>query len=254
MTRTTKTDDLVHPAIRNAAIARDIANSAVTTARRELAAVETPAARQAAEMEDAEDAADARAAGKPEPKRHYAIALDRKVDDARHKLRVLTLEAERAGKALAAAQEENRDEQLDILNRAVRERDAAYQKWASEGPAIHAGRIEALKLRREVGGASLNRSKAVVVLKRDDVAPVEETQGNRILRVSHVQPEVVFEALKNVAVPQAPKDLAAEREAADQAKAESKARAAKAYAHEVALGWRGSPEEREAAIAAIAVN
>src|SRR4051794_751405 len=90
--------------IREAAAAWDAANATLESSRKDV--IELEQTREAAEWRDAEAADRARAEGKAEPKRSHVAAHDKKLDDARHGLKVETLAEDRAFNALQGAVDE----------------------------------------------------------------------------------------------------------------------------------------------------
>jgi len=116
---------------------------ATNNARHEakLDVIELEQERPQAEWQDAEQAEQARAEGKPEPKRSAVAAHDRKLDQARHEEKVAELALQRAQKALSDALAQHGDAWRDEVRDSVEALNAEWQRDVSELIALH-GRLE----------------------------------------------------------------------------------------------------------------
>jgi hypothetical protein len=119
-------EEISHEAIRDAAARWDATKSTLRERRQDV--VELEQTREAAEWRDAEAAEAARAASKPEPKRSHVQEHDKKLDAARHELKIATL-AE--GRAFDGLQEALDAHQGEWLADATREIEALSKVWSA---------------------------------------------------------------------------------------------------------------------------
>lgn len=112
-------------AIREAAGAFDAARAAKEQRRKDV--VELEQTREAAEWRDAEAAEKARAEGKPEPKRTHVAEHDKKLDAARHELKIVTISEQRACDTLEATISEHGPAWMEEVGKAVETLEAEWQ-------------------------------------------------------------------------------------------------------------------------------
>ncbi len=124
-------DDVDHPAIREALIARRDARA--ETLRRKRDVIELEQTREQAGWTDARAVDEARVAGRPEPKRKHVVEHDQKLDTARHELKVAELAEQRAERKYGEALAKHHSEWVE----SVREDVASLEReWSDAVDAL----------------------------------------------------------------------------------------------------------------------
>jgi hypothetical protein len=192
--------EIDHPAIREAAAAWDGAKATLEGARKDL--VELEQTRDAAEWRDAEAAQEARAAGKPEPKRSHVAVHDKKLDEARHRLKVETLSETQAFNSLQDALDEHQADWGESVERAVQ---AVNDEWTSaleQLVEIHARRSALLAIKAMVVGGD-QPSVAAMGFRSGQIRGLDFAQGAG-RQTGYVPTGDVFAGLEALGMPAPP--------------------------------------------------
>jgi hypothetical protein len=152
----------------------EAAKATLEGARKDLVVLEQT--RDPAERRDAEAAQEARAAGKPEPKRSQVAAHDKKLDEARHWLKVETLSETQVFNSLQDALDEHADEWAESIERDV---EALNEEWAvaiNTLVEIHARRSRAIAIRAMVVGGD-QRGVGALGFQSGQIRGIDFAQG-----------------------------------------------------------------------------
>lgn len=172
------------------------ARAAKETARKDVNEYELT--REQAEWADAQASEEARAAGKPEPKRSHVAEHDRKLDEARHRHRVETLAEQRAVNDLQAVLDEHGQAWVESIVADLANLDDAWVEQVNALANLNARRASASAVMATVCGPT-NRLGAVPFAPREingvDVVPIADEWGQRIKQTAHIAPEDVLAGL-----------------------------------------------------------
>jgi len=189
--------EIDHATIREAAAAWDAAQASLDSARKDLTELEQTG--DAAEWADAEAAEQARAEGKPEPKRSHVAAHDKKLDVARHEFKVAQLAEDRTFNALQAALDEHQAEWSQTVEQGVQTLDEEWAAAVNALAELHATRSRSLAIRRMVVGDQ--RGAASLALKPSQIRGIDFASGTG-RQTGYVAAEDLLGALGALGMPE----------------------------------------------------
>jgi hypothetical protein len=192
--------------IADAAADWDAARAELLERKRSLTELEQT--REAAEWRDAEAAEKARAEGKAEPKRSHVAEHDKKLDQARHEMKVATIAEDRAFTGLQVALDEHQAEWAESVEADVQGLDEVYAAAVDQLVRLHAQRSSALAVRRLVGGRG-RRGMGAIGFKPSQIRDLDFAAGtNDRQNTGWVATGDVLAALADLGMPEQVPDAA----------------------------------------------